>query len=74
VLADYLAGAYDTLLSPTVATELAADMDRIASGEQERRPVLRSFWARFGSTLRPIAASHAAGEHKPIVLRPAEEV
>jgi DNA topoisomerase-1 len=74
VLAGYLAAAFGDLTSPVYAAELKADIDRIAAGEQERLEVLHSFWARFGGTLRPTPAVRIAAEHKPIVLRPAEEV
>jgi len=74
VVADYLAASFADLTSSHYAAELDADIDRIAEGEQERLEVLHSFWSRFGSLLRPTPAPRAIGEHKPIVLRPAEEV
>ena len=75
-LAAYLTETFGSLTSPDYAAELNAEMDRIASGERERLDVLRAFWSRFGAALRPTSASpsHPAGEHKPVVLRPAEEV
>ncbi|MFZ2880716.1 MAG: DNA topoisomerase [Phototrophicaceae bacterium] len=78
VMADYLAASFADLTSSHYAAELVADIDRIAAGEQERLEVLHRFWARFGSALRPPPAPRTiegrSTEHKPIVLRPAEEV
>jgi len=74
VVADYLAASFADLTSSQSAADLNADIDRIAAGERERLDVLRAFWSRFASVLRPVPAPHAIGEHKPIVLRPAEEV
>ena len=74
VVADYLAASFADLTSSQSAAELNADIDRIAAGERERLDVLRAFWSRFGGTLRPAPAVRVAAEHKPIVLRPAEEV
>jgi DNA topoisomerase-1 len=73
-VAAYLAANFGELTSPAFAREWAADVQRIASGERQRVEVLRGFWERFGGTLRPAPAVRAAAEHKPIVLRPAEEV
>lgn len=75
-LAAYLTETFGNLTSPDYAAELNTELDRIASGERERLDVLRAFWSRFGAALRPISASpsHPAAEHKPVVLRPAEEV
>lgn len=74
VVSDYLAASFADLTSSHYAAERVADIDRIAEGEQERLEVLHSFWARFGSALRPTPAPRTIGEPKPIVLRPAEEV
>jgi len=74
VLAGYLAAAFGDLTSPAYAAELTADIDRIGAGERDRLTVLRTFWSRFGETLRPTPAVRVAAEYKPIVLRPAEEV
>jgi len=73
VVADYLAITFAELTSLTHATEFTADIDQIAAGERERLDVLRAFWSRFGGALSP-AATQRVVEHKPIVLRPAEEV
>ncbi|MBK9750130.1 MAG: hypothetical protein IPO91_25605 [Chloroflexi bacterium] len=70
----YLAEHFGELTAPAFAREWAADVQRIASGERQRADVLRAFWQRFGGTLLPAPAVRAAAEHKPIVLRPAEEV
>jgi DNA topoisomerase-1 len=74
----YLADTFDDLTSPANAAELHADIARIASGERERLEVLRAFWSRFGEVLKPasnrVEASTPAAAHKPIVLRPVEEV
>lgn len=74
-LAAYLTEMFGNLTSPDYAAELNTEMDQIASGEREQLGVLRAFWSRFGAALHPISASlsHPAGEHKPVVLRPAEE-
>ncbi len=74
-LAAYLTETFGSLASRDYAAEVNTELDRIASGERERLDVLRAFWSRFGAALRPISASplHPAGEHKPVVLRPAEE-
>jgi DNA topoisomerase I len=73
-----LADAFDDLTSPAYAAELHADITRIASGERERLDVLHAFWSRFGEVLKPavkeVEASTPAAAHKPIVLRPVEEV
>jgi len=74
MLAAYLAEAFGELTSPSCAAELAADLERIALGERERLDVLRAFWSRFAQALRPIPVPRAIAEHKPIVLRPVEEV
>lgn len=71
-VAAYLAKSFGELTAPAFAHEWEADLARIASGERQRIEVLRAFWARFGATLRPAPA--AVTEHKPIILRPAEEV
>lgn len=75
-LAAYLASTFDELTSPDYAAELNAELDRIASGERERLDLLHAFWSRFGAALRPTSAPspRTVGEHKPVVLRPAEEV
>jgi DNA topoisomerase-1 len=73
-VAAYLATHFGELTAPTFAREWAADLERIASGERQRADVLHAFWQRFGGALRPVPAVRAAAEHKPIVLRPAEEV
>ncbi|MBK9751757.1 MAG: hypothetical protein IPO91_34020 [Chloroflexi bacterium] len=71
---EYLAEHFGELTAPAFAREWAADLEGIASGERQRADVLRAFWQRFGGTLLPAPAVRAAAEHKPIVLRPAEEV
>lgn len=73
-VAAYLAEHFGELTAPDFAREWAADIERIASGERQRVEVLRDFWERFGGILRPAPAVRAAAEHKPIVLRRAEEV
>lgn len=73
-VAAYLAESFGELTAPTFAREWAADIERIASGESQRAEVLCAFWERFGATLRPAPAVRTVAEHKPIVLRPAEEV
>ncbi len=75
-LAAYLKASFDDLTSPTCAADLHADITRIASGEESRLDMLRTFWTRFERALRPTPApsSHTVDEHKPVVLRPAEEV
>jgi len=73
-LAAYLAEHFGELTALAFAHEWAADVHRIASGERQRIEVLHAFWQRFGATLRPAPAVRASAEHKPIVLRPAEEV
>lgn len=70
----YLAEHFGELTAPAFARKWAADLEGIASGERQRVDVLYDFWERFGGTLRPAPAVRAAAEHKPIVLRPAEEV
>ncbi len=74
VLVNYLVAEFGDLTSPAYTAELSADITRLASGERQRADVLRAFWQRFGGTLLPAPAVRAAAEHKPIVLRPAEEV
>jgi DNA topoisomerase-1 len=73
-VAAYLPAHFGELTSPAFAREWAADLERIASGERQRVDVLSAFWDRFGGVLRPAPTVRAAAEHKPIVLRPAEEV
>ncbi|KXK49427.1 MAG: DNA topoisomerase I [Chloroflexi bacterium OLB13] len=74
-LAAYLASTFDELTSPKYAAELNADLDRIAVGERLRLDVLHAFWSRFGAALHPtpVSPSRTVGEHKPVVLRLAEE-
>ena len=76
MVTDYLASSFADLTAPTYAAELNADIEQIAAGERERLAVLRAFWSRFESVLRPVPAPalRVVAEHKPIVLRPAEEV
>ncbi len=78
MMSAYLADTFDDLTSPANAAQLHADIARIASGERERLEVLRAFWSRFGEVLKPastkVEASTPAAAHKPIVLRPVEEV
>jgi DNA topoisomerase-1 len=73
-VAAYLAAHFGELTAPAFSREWAADLEGIASGERQRADVLRAFWQRFGGILRPAPAMRVAAEHKPIVLRPAEEV
>lgn len=75
-LAAYLTASFDDLTSPTCAADLHADIARIASGEESRLDVLHAFWSSFGAVLRPTPApsAHTVGEHKPVVLRPAEVI
>lgn len=75
-LATYLVETFGSLTSPDDAAEFHAEIARIAAGEQSRLDTLRAFWLRFGTALRPtpMASSRIAGEHKPVVLRPAKEV
>ncbi len=74
-VAVYLADNFGELVSPAYFREQAADLERIASGERQRGEVLCAFWEHFGGILRPTPIVRAvAVEHKPIVLRPAEEV
>lgn len=75
-LSTYLTETFNELAYPLKVGELHADMIRIESGKETRLDVLHSFWSRFGSALRPVPASalRVVAEHKPIVLRPAEEV
>jgi DNA topoisomerase-1 len=76
IVSAWLMEAFNELTSPDYAAQLHADIARIASGERERLEVLRAFWSRFGDTLLPSAPpeSSAPAAHKPIVLRPVEEV
>lgn len=74
VVADYITATVADLTAPEYAAELTADIERIAVGERARIDVLRAFWSRFGDALHPVPAQRVVGEHKPIVLRPAEEV
>jgi DNA topoisomerase-1 len=73
-VAAYLAEHFGELTASAFAREWAADLERIASGERQRADVLRAFWQRFGGTLRPVPAVRVLAEHKPIILRRAEEV
>jgi DNA topoisomerase-1 len=74
----YLAETFAELTSPTYATQLNGAVASIASGERGRLDVLHAFWSRFGNALRSVSAVNEtptpAAVHKPIVLRPAEEV
>jgi DNA topoisomerase-1 len=74
----YLAETFAELTSPTYATQLNGAIASIASGERGRLDVLHAFWSRFGDVLRPVSAVNEtatpAAAHKPIVLRPVEEV
>ena len=75
-LAAYLTSTFDALTSLDYAAELNTEIARIAVGEQSRLDVLRAFWRRFEAALRltPAPSFRTAGEHKPVVLRPAEEL
>jgi DNA topoisomerase-1 len=74
----YLTETFGELTLPTYATQLNGAIAGIASGGGERLDVLHIFWSRFGDTLRPVSTppetAVPAAAHKPIVLRPAEEV
>ena len=74
--ATYLVETFGSLTSPDYAAELNAEIARVAMGEQSRLDALHTFWLRFGAALRrtPAPSSRTAGEHKPVVLRPAGEV
>lgn len=74
-LAAYLTSTFNELTSPDYAAELNTEIERIAAGERSRLDVLHAFWSRFGAALRPTFApsSRIVGEHKPVVLRLAEE-
>ncbi|GIK27921.1 MAG: DNA topoisomerase 1 [Chloroflexota bacterium] len=76
VLAAYLTSTFNELTSPNYAAELITEINRIAAGERSRIDVLHAFWSRFGAALRPTSSPSplTVGEHKPVVLRPAEEV
>lgn len=76
-LAEYLGATFGELTSSEYRAELATDIERIAAGEGSRIEVLNTFWARFGGALRlpeTTPTDRAIGEHKPVILRPAEEV
>lgn len=75
-LAAYLTETFGDLTSPHYAAGLNAEIAQIAAGELSRLDVLHAFWSRFGAALRPTPApsSRTVGEHRPVVLRPAEEV
>jgi DNA topoisomerase-1 len=76
IVSDYLVNTFDELTSPAYVAQLHAEIAHVASGERGRLEVLRAFWSRFGDTLLPSAPpeSSAPAAHKPIVLRPIEEV
>jgi DNA topoisomerase-1 len=78
IVSTYLAKVFDELTSPTYTAQLYAGLVQIASGERERLELLRAFWSRFAEVLKPasseVEASTSAAAHKPIVLRPIEEV
>jgi hypothetical protein len=77
-VSDYLVNTFDELTSPAYVAQLHAEIAHVASGERGRLDVLRAFWSRFGDTLRPVSTppetAVPAAAHKPIVLRPVEEV
>jgi DNA topoisomerase-1 len=77
VLADYLADTFDELSSINHAHELHAAITSIAVGEQSRLDLLRAFWSRCGEVLKPASKEVEASTrtaHKPVLLRPVEEV
>jgi DNA topoisomerase-1 len=73
--AAYLMEMFGDLTSPDDARALSLEIERVAAGERTRTDVLRAFWSRFGALLRPnaSASSRTDIEHKPLVLRPAQE-
>lgn len=75
-LAAWLNERFPSVLNESAVAQLDLDLDRIAVGECGRIEVVRNFWERLMADVRPIIVPpsiHAVGEHKPVVLRPAEE-
>ena len=74
-LAHYLVANFGELVAPAFAREWTAELARVASGERQRVDALRAFWQRFGGLLRSTPSiPTVVVQHKPVVLRPVEEV
>jgi DNA topoisomerase-1 len=74
-LANYLVANFGELVAPAFAREWTAELARVASGERQRVDALRAFWQRFGGLLRSTPSiPTVVVQHKPVVLRPVEEV
>lgn len=76
-LATWLNEHFPSVVSDSAVARLDLDLELIAVGERGRVEVLRAFWERLSTDAYPTAAPQpirAVDEHKPVVLRPSEEV
>lgn len=76
-LAAWLNERFPSVVSERDVARLDLDLELMAVGERGRVEVVRDFWERLTADARPTAlpqSIRAVGEHKPVVLRPAEEV
>ncbi|MCK6580771.1 MAG: DNA topoisomerase [Anaerolineae bacterium] len=76
-LAAWLNERFPSVVSERDVARLDLDLELIAVGERGRVEVVRDFWERLTADARPTAvlqSIRAVGEHKPVILRPAEEV
>jgi DNA topoisomerase I len=76
-LAEWLNERFPSVVSERDVARLDLDLELMAVGERGRVEVVRDFWERLTADARPTAvlqSIRAVGEHKPVILRPAEEV
>lgn len=76
-LAAWLNERFPSVVSERDVARLDLDLELVAVGERGRVEVVREFWERLTADARPTAVPQsirAVGEHKPVVLRPAEEI
>lgn len=75
--AQWLSERYPSVVSAAVVNDLERDIEQIAVGERGRVEIVREFWERLTGELRPVESpaepTRAAGEHKPVILRPVAE-
>ena len=74
-LAAWAAARFPSVVSESAVAELERDLEHVAAGERGRVEVVRAFWERLVGDVRSAATpARTVWEHKPVVLRPAEEV
>lgn len=78
--AAWLTERFPSVVSESAVLQLDLELDRVAVGQRGRVEVVRTFWEQLSADVHALTATPAAEgvrasiEHKPVVLRPVEEV